>query len=227
MNASYNLRSIEYEFLCVECLALILTAVDLEPERNFHDLIFCELKAICLIAKQLKHSLTLKLIVRDFLQDDGIQLRSKASFSCVGMTPTSAQAFATWPVGKDLVLNGGQIDSNGSSSQASDSEQQASTNFQVTTSRTGDYGSAVVSLEVDGSPVASGSYVAAGKTVNVKVTNVADLSDIKVNGQSINYQSESTGSTTMVGEFVMPSRNTAVTAVFPVDQGGDDFDDGD
>ena len=159
-------------------------------------------------------------------EGDGIQLRSKASFSCVGMTPTSAQAFATWPVGKDLVLNGGQVVSNGSDAQSSDHEQQASTNFQVTTSRTGDYGSAVVSLEVDGSPIASGSYVAAGKTVNVKVTNAEDLSDLRVNGSAINYQSESAGSSTVVGEFVMPSRNTTITAVFPVSQGSDDFDDG-
>ena len=40
-------------------------------QRDFHDLIFFELKAICFVAKQLKYSLTLKLIVRDFLQDDG------------------------------------------------------------------------------------------------------------------------------------------------------------
>ena len=157
-------------------------------------------------------------------EGDGIQLRSKASFSCVGMTPTSAQAFATWPVGKDLVLNGGQVVSNGSDAQSSDHEQQASSNFQVTTNRTGDYGSAVVSLSVDGSPVASGSYIAAGKTVNVTVTNAADLNNILVNGQQIN--SEITG-TTATGEFVMPSRNTVVTASFPVSQGGDDFDDGD
>ena len=156
-------------------------------------------------------------------EGDGIQLRSKASFSCVGMTPTSAQAFATWPVGKDLVLNGGQVVSNGSSSQASDSEQQASTNFQVTTSRTGDYGSAVVSLEVDGSPVASGSYVAAGKTVNVSVSNATNLEEIQVNGQEIN--SVITGDTA-TGEFVMPSRNTVVTAAFHVSQGSDDPFDG-
>jgi len=159
-------------------------------------------------------------------EGDGIQLRSKASFSCVGMTPTSAQAFATWPVGKDLVLNGGQVVSNGSDAQSSDHEQQASTNFQVTTSRTGDYGAALISLEVDGSPVSSGSYVAAGKTVNVTVTNAADLTDIKVNGQSIN--NETTG-TTATGSFVMPSANAVVTAVFPVaggDEGGDDPFDG-
>ena len=157
-------------------------------------------------------------------EGDGIQLRSKASFSCVGMTPTSAQAFATWPVGKDLVLNGGQVVSNGSDAQSSDHEQQASTNFQVTTNRSGDYGSAVVSLSVDGSPVSSGSYIAAGKTVNVSVSNAADLSAISVNGQVIN--NEITG-TTATAEFVMPSRNTTITAVFPVAQGGDDFDDGD
>jgi hypothetical protein len=156
-------------------------------------------------------------------EGDGIQLRSKASFSCVGMTPTSAQAFATWPVGKDLVLNGGQVVSTGSDSQASDSSQQASTNFQVTTSRTGDYGSAVVSLEVDGSPVASGSYIAAGKTVNVTVTNADNLTDLKVNGQTINHEADGS---TVTGSFVMPSRNTVVTAAFPVSQGGDDFDDG-
>ena len=157
-------------------------------------------------------------------EGDGIQLRSKASFSCVGMTPTSAQAFATWPVGKDLVLNGGQVVSNGSDAQSSDHEQQASTNFQVTTSRTGDYGSAVVSLEADGSPVASGSYIAAGKTVNVTVTNADTLTGIKVNGQTINHQADES---TVTASFVMPSRNTAVTAEFPVSQGSDDFDDGD
>ena len=159
-------------------------------------------------------------------EGDGIQLRSKASFSCVGMTPTSAQAFATWPVGKDLVLNGGQVVSNGSDAQSSDHEQQASTNFQVTTSRTGDYGSAVVSLEVDGSPIASGSYVAAGKTVNVKVTNAADLASIKVNGQTINHEAD-VETSTVTASFVMPSANAVVTVAFPVSQGGDDFDDGD
>ena len=159
-------------------------------------------------------------------EGDGIQLRSKASFSCVGMTPTSAQAFATWPVGKDLVLNGGQVVSNGSDAQSSDHEQQASTNFQVTTSRTGDYGSAVVSLSVDGSPVTSGSYVAAGKTVNISVSNAADLASIKVNGQTINYEAD-VETSTVTASFVMPSANAVVTVAFPVSQGGDDFDSGD
>lgn len=159
-------------------------------------------------------------------EGDGIQLRSKASFSCVGMNPTSAQAFATWPVGKDLVLNGGQVVSNGSSAQDDHSEQQASSNFQLTSSRTGDYGSAVVSLSVDGSPVASGSYVAAGKTVNVSVNNAEDILAIRVNGQTITIDADVETSTT-TGSFVMPSRNTVVTAEFPVAQGSDGFDSGD
>ena len=121
-------------------------------------------------------------------------------------------------------MNGGQVVSNGSDAQSSDHEQQASTNFQVTTSRTGDYGSAVVSLSVDGSPVSSGSYVAAGKTVNITITNADDLTGLKVNGQTINYDVQES---TLTASFVMPSRNTTITAEFPVSQGSDDFDDGD
>lgn len=155
-------------------------------------------------------------------EGDGIQLRSKASFVCVGIGPSSAQAFATWPVGKELPLNGGSVVSSASGA-SDDHSQQAATTYQVTTQRTGDFGSAVVSLAVDGSAVASGSYIEAGKTVNITVTNATDLSDIKVNGQQINSTIEGS---TATGSFVMPSRNTVVTAVFPVSQGSDDFDDG-
>ncbi|MCR5315829.1 MAG: hypothetical protein K6E52_08055, partial [Bacteroidaceae bacterium] len=143
------------------------------------------------------------------------------AFVCVGVSPTSAQAFATWPVGKSLPLNGGSVVSNASAS-ADDHSQQAASTYQVTTQRTGDFGSAVVSLAVDGSSVANGSYIEAGKTVNVTVTNAADMTDIKLNGQTINSAIEGT---TATASFVMPSASAVVTAEFPVAQGSDNSDE--
>ncbi len=154
-------------------------------------------------------------------EGDGVQLRSKASFVCVGIGPSSAQAFATWPVGKSLPLNGGSVVSSASGS-GEDSGQQAATTYQVTTQRSGDFGSAVVSLAVDGSSVASGSYIEAGKTVNVTVTNAADISAIRLNGQEISSEIEGT---TATASFVMPSASAVVTAAFPVNQGGDGGDE--
>lgn len=156
-------------------------------------------------------------------EGDGIQLRSKASFSCVGMTPTSAQAFATWPVGKELILNGGRVVSTASGSQSSEGEQQAATTFQITAQRTGDYGAGSISLQADGDAVPSGSYLEAGKEVTVTVTNATTLQSLKLNGNALTLSGDGA---TKTATFTMPSRTSSVVAAWPVAQGGDDFDSG-
>lgn len=154
--------------------------------------------------------------------------RSTAVFSVAGASPSFAVAFATWPVGQAMVLNGGVPTVTGGSSTPDQGggggDTPAPTTYQLSSSRSGQYGSAVVTMKVDGATVASGSYVEAGKTVNVEVSNAADMTALNINGSAI---SVTTDGTTKTGSFTMPSRSTSVVAVFPTGGGGDDEPGGD
>ncbi|MCR5314376.1 MAG: hypothetical protein K6E52_00570 [Bacteroidaceae bacterium] len=115
----------------------------------------------------------------------------------------------------------------GSNSGSNSGNNQNANSYQLTANRIGNYGNATMNLYVDGALVNSGSSVQAGKLVRVVVNNGDDLSQISVNGSSINM---SVDESTITATFTMPSRNTVVQGYWPVsggDDGGDEpFDDG-
>lgn len=151
---------------------------------------------------------------------------STAEFVVAGASPSFATAFATWPVGQSLVLHGGEtsVSGSGNVTPSGGGETPVVQSYQVTSSRSGNYGSAVVTMQVDGATVASGSYVEAGKTVNVQVTNASDMEALLVNNSTVTGTIEGT---TRSYSFTMPSRSTNVVAKFPTSGGGDDEPGGD
>lgn len=147
--------------------------------------------------------------------------------TCVLATPTSPAwtgdvALATYPEGAQRFLNGGDENFSPSQSVTPTPEPSPSPSPSETNTLTLTLGNGVTSINatVDGSPVASGATVQAGKTVNVTIVAASAESTIGalLNGSSISLTQNGANWT---GAFTMPSTNATFTASEQTDDEGD------
>lgn len=138
--------------------------------------------------------------------------------TCVLATPTSPAwtadvALATYPEGAQRFLNGGDENFSPSQSVTPTPEPSPSPSPSETNTLTLTLGDGVTSINatVDGSPIASGATVQAGKTVNVTVVAASAEStiDALLNGNAISLTQNGANWT---GAFTMPSTNATFVA---------------
>lgn len=138
--------------------------------------------------------------------------------TCVLAAPSAPSwtgdvALATYPEGAQRFLNGGDENFSPSQSVTPTPDPSPSPTPSETNTLTLTVGSGVTSINatVDGSPVASGATVQAGKTVNVTVVAASEDSKIKglLNGSSISLTQSGANWT---GAFTMPSTNATFVA---------------
>lgn len=147
--------------------------------------------------------------------------------TCVLAAPSAPSwtgdvALATYPEGAQRFLNGGDENFSPSQSVTPTPEPSPSPSPSETNTLTLTLGNGVTSINatVDGSPVASGATVQAGKTVNVTVVAASAESTIGalLNGSSISLTQSGANWT---GAFTMPSTNATFTASEQSDDEGD------
>ncbi len=138
--------------------------------------------------------------------------------TCVLAAPTDPEwsasvALATYPEGSQRFLNGGDENFSPSQSVTPTPEPSPSPSPSETNTLTLTLGNGVTSINatVDGSPVASGATVQAGKTVNVTVVAASAEStiDALLNGNAISLTQSGANWT---GAFTMPSTNATFVA---------------
>lgn len=138
--------------------------------------------------------------------------------TCVLAAPTAPSwtgdvALATYPEGAQRFLNGGDENFSPSQSVTPTPEPSPSPSPSETNTLTLTLGNGVTSINatVDGSPVASGATVQAGKTVNVAVVAASADStiDALLNGNAISLTQSGANWT---GAFTMPSTNATFVA---------------
>lgn len=166
---------------------------------------------------------TITLTPAVFGANNGIIVSRKESgaykhSTCVLAAPTSPAwtadvALATYPEGAQRFLNGGDENFSPSQSVTPAPEPSPSPSPSETNTLTITLGDGVTSINatVDGSPVASGATVQAGKTVSVTVVAASAESTINglLNGSSISLTQSGANWT---GAFTMPSTNATFTA---------------
>ena len=147
--------------------------------------------------------------------------------TCVLAAPSAPSwtgdvALATYPEGAQRFLNGGDENFSPSQSVTPTPEPSPSPSPSETNTLTLTLGNGVTSINatVDGSPVASGATVQAGKTVNVTVVAASAESTINglLNGSSISLTQSGANWT---GAFTMPSTNATFVASEQSDEEGD------
>lgn len=175
---------------------------------------------------------TITLTPAVFGANNGIIVSRKENGSykhstCVLAAPTSPAwtgdvALATYPEGAQRFLNGGDENFSPSQSVTPTPDPSPSPSPTGTHTLTLSVGEGVTSINatVDGSPVASGATVEAGKTVNVAVVAADAASAIVglVNGTSISL---SQSGANWSGAFTMPSTNTTFMAHINSESEGD------
>lgn len=166
---------------------------------------------------------TITLTPAVFGANNGIIVSRKESGSykhstCVLAAPTSPEwagdvALATYPEGAQRFLNGGDENFSPSQSVTPTPEPSPSPSPSETNTLTLTVGNGVTSINatVDGSPVASGTTVQAGKTVNVTVVAASadSIIDALLNGSNISLTQSGANWT---GAFTMPSTNATFVA---------------